>query len=89
MIDWRSAKPGAVVAIRFLDHCHGGDRPIEFVVYGRLVSKDRKHLTVDSWEYDNRETQHDDNEERFSIVRSTITGLAVLSDDSDLFGGGL
>lgn len=77
---WRKVVPGAIVAITFLDHVEDGSETIPFVVYGRVVKKDRKELTLDSWEYQDVKIPHDDNEKRFSIVRGAVTRVRVLEE---------
>jgi hypothetical protein len=72
---------GMVVLVEFLDHCEGGSRPIACRAYGKLVDVDRRHLTVCPWE-----TLAEDsatrrlNDERYVIVRSAVSRVAVLAE---------
>ena len=75
-------RKGQIVAVEFLDHCEGADAPIPFAVYGYLVSASRKSLTIDSWRYLDPVKPYDDNVKRFTIVRSAITRIAVLTEEA-------
>lgn len=71
-------KLGQVVHLVFDDHCMGGKpgEPIVCEVFGRIVEKNEKYVTVASWlEYGGKV---DDNSETFTIVRSTIKKVRVL-----------
>lgn len=66
---------GQVYEVTFLDHVEGGDEPIEFVVYGRLVDARSRSLTIDSWAYADLMLPFDSNVVRYTIVRSSVTKL--------------
>jgi len=72
------AKKGDIVKCVFLDHCENSDDPIEFILYGRLIQKTRAKLVIDCWEYADIEEKHDENEQRFTIVRSAVSELTKL-----------
>ena len=72
---------GQVVEVTVLDHCEGGGVPIEFVVYGRLLSIDRTAMTVASWTYSDAQTHQDPkdpNIKNFTILRSTVKSVVSL-----------
>lgn len=73
-----SVRKGDEVAIDFLDHGESSQGPLEFTVYGRVVSQDTSHLVVASWVYSDtaKRFKHDDwNVTQFTIVRSTIRAI--------------
>lgn len=83
---------GQIVAITFLDHVMGGNKPIRFVVYGKLVSVSHDSLTVAAWNYadsgkdfvppdDDVHDFRDGNPVRFTIVRSAITRIQRMVAD--------
>lgn len=69
---------GQVVAIDFDDHICNDTRPAEFVCYGEVAKVTRTHLVIDCWAYRNSRKPHDDNEARFTILRSTIRKVTRL-----------
>ena len=69
----RQPKVGAIVEVRFDDHCEDGDA-IPCIVWGRLTKRDRKCLTIVSWEADGS----DYNEKRWTIVRKAVTSIVEL-----------
>ena len=77
---------GQIVEVAFLDHCEGGGKPVEFVVFGRLLSIDETSLTIAAWTYRSpRRKQHarDANLTTFTILRSTIRTLYRLEKDAE------
>jgi hypothetical protein len=69
---------GNEVAIDFLDHGESSQGPLEFTVYGRVISQDRNHIVVASWVYSDpaKRVKHDDyNVTQFTIVRSAIRAI--------------
>lgn len=81
----RKLSRGDVVKIEFRDHVHGGSRPMSFVVYGRVGSISDSYVVVDCWHYKRRRragVYSVENETRFTIVRSAITKIARLVEES-------
>ena len=73
-------RKGDEIAIDFLDHGESSQGPLEFTVYGRVVSQDKNHIVVASWVYldtDKRFRDDDYNVTQFTIVRSTIRAIRV------------
>jgi hypothetical protein len=78
---FRRIHPGQVVAVTFLDHCEGGGTPLQFTVYGRLLTMNETALTVASWIYADLAVHADPNDpniQSFTILRSTVQALRVL-----------
>lgn len=73
---------GAVVAIRFLDHCEDAHKdeeegPIEFVTYGKIANIGETFFSVDCWCYaDGHDRDH--NVKSFTIVKSAILEIKIL-----------
>ena len=75
-----SPKVGDIVEVEFLDHVEDGAEPISFKVWGMLVVKGKKHFEILSWAYsDQKEVENPDNEKRWTIVRSAVTKVVILS----------
>ena len=71
-------KKGDEIAIDFLDHAQASHEPIEFTVYGRVLSQTANHIVVACWVYADpakRIKPDDYNITQFSIVRSTISAI--------------
>ena len=69
---------GQIVEVTFLDHVEGDGVPLEFVVFGRLLSIDQTSLTVASWTYSSpraKQCPADPNIKSFTILRSTVKSL--------------
>lgn len=69
---------GQIVQVVFLDHCEGGGVPLEFVVFGRLLSIDKTSLTVAGWTYANHKAKQDPTDPNikcWTILRSTVKSL--------------
>jgi len=64
---------GTAVEVHFLDHVQDGDKPYEFVVFGRVANVDRRSVTVESWTYVDTKERDKTNVTRFVICKSTIT----------------
>ncbi len=69
---------GRVVEIRFADHCEGSDEPMQTVAYGRLIDVARSHVVLAGW-IALADNATDDSHTRWSIVRSAISDVLVLS----------
>lgn len=72
-------KLGDLVHVVFLDHCHcsgGSAEPITCEVFGRIITKNKKFLTVASWLVHNE--GQDANTESFAILTSAIVKARVL-----------
>ena len=73
---------GDIVHIRFLDHVENGDEPAFFEVFGRIIEAHQKWYRVGSWRYvndiDRVRDDNKENENSYTIIRSTITYLKVL-----------
>ncbi len=70
-----------VVVIDFRDHVMGHHEPLSCRVFGRVKDYDSESVTIVSWECldPDSETGFDhDNEETFTIIRSTISFIKVL-----------
>jgi hypothetical protein len=69
------------VAIDFLDHGESSQGPLEFTVYGRVISQDKNNIVVASWVYSDpsKRFKHDDyNVTQFTIVRGAIRAIRFL-----------
>ena len=69
---------GQIVEVTFLDHVEGGGVPLEFIVFGRVLSIDKTSLTVASWTYPSaraKQSPGDPNIRSFTILRSTVKSL--------------
>lgn len=71
-----------IVQVEFLDHCQNASTPMPFVVYGRLATITPQHLCIDSWAHRDKRHQHDGNVERYTILRSAITKITQLKEDT-------
>ena len=75
-------KINSIYAITFLDHAKGDgtlEDAFEFTAYGKLVSITKTSYILEFWTYtDGRDS--DNNSERLVILKSTITGKAVLTE---------
>lgn len=71
---------GQIARVEFLDHIQGGEDPgpYRFCVYGEVVSVTRLSISIDAWAYADRREPHDENEMRYTIVRSAITKITRL-----------
>lgn len=71
-------KKGDEIAIDFLDHAEASHGPVEFSVYGRVLSQTPTHIVVACWVYSDpakRIKADDYNVTQFTIVRSTIRAI--------------
>lgn len=71
-------RKGDEIAIDFLDHVEASHEPMEFTVYGRVISQDKNSIVVASWVYldPGKKIRPDDyNVTQFTIVRSTIQAI--------------
>ncbi len=71
-------RSGDVVEVVFLDHAEG-DNEILFVVYGRVKEKDRTKIVVDCWTYVDQDAERDENIHSYTILRSAIKEMYLLS----------
>lgn len=69
---------GDISECSFLDHVEDGSEPIEFTVWGRVESINKKRIVIVSWAYQDGVKRDDPNEKRWTIVRSTVTKLVKL-----------
>lgn len=78
----KNLRRGDVVEIVFLDHAEHDaavdNGELEFAVYGRVVSADRRKVLVETWCYANPTTPSDANVVRYTIIRGAIRKLNVL-----------
>ena len=68
--------------IHFLDHVEDGDKAMKFVVWGRVDRVGKKCLRIVSWGHEdpvNPPPCEEGTEKTFTIVRSAITNLKILS----------
>jgi hypothetical protein len=65
--------------IVFLDHVEDGDKPLECVVWGKIIDVCRRFFTVVSWDIiaDNEESVKI-NRKTFTILRSTIVEMYIV-----------
>lgn len=68
----QTLRHGDIAAITFWDHCQNGPAT-EFRVYGLVTGMTKEWIEVTAWGYADTALRHDENETRFSIVRSAIT----------------
>lgn len=71
-------RKGDEIAIDFLDHVEASQSPLEFTVYGRVLSQDKTSIAVASWVYQDpgkKIRPNDYNVTQFTIVRSTIQAI--------------
>jgi hypothetical protein len=69
---------GDIVRVVFMDHAQG-EEALEFEVFGRVYSKDRKNIHVVCWGYAAvADREVDDNVHSYTIVRATIKTLEKL-----------
>lgn len=74
----RTSRPklGQIVQAEFLDHAQDNKKaPMSVTVWGKITGLDEECLTVTCWQTAN----HDFETTEFTIVRSCIRGLYVLS----------
>ena len=74
-------KRGDILAVTFLDHVESPKeaKAERFVVYGRLVRIDARALIIASWAYSAKAKRYDHNTTTFTIVRSAIEKIQLLS----------
>ncbi len=71
---------GQIVEVVFDDHADGGNVPLGFVAYGRVMAVTRASITIGSWIYAKHRTKLDINVERRVIVRSAIKSIRVVTE---------
>ena len=71
---------GHVVEVRFADHCEGGSEPMETLVYGRVLAVARGHVVIGGW-LPLSDDATDDSRTQWTIVRSAISGVTVLTPE--------
>lgn len=71
---------GQVVRVEFYDHATG-DKELKFAVYGEIGQINPNTICIDTWAYADKCEPHDENEERYTIVRSTITKITHLVEE--------
>ena len=67
-----------IVEIEFLDHTDNSDKPLRFIVYGRVAAENETSITVDSWCYANRRKLYDGNVNRHTIVKAAVLKITRL-----------
>ena len=80
-IELPEIKKGDIVQIRFLDHVEDGDKPLDFIVWGRIDRVYKKSIRVVTWAHAkarNPAKFAECTEKTFTIVKSTVTELKVL-----------
>jgi len=70
--------PGQRLTVEFDDHSEDAGELIRFQVHGRLVSRSRTQLVIDSWEYADLRQPYDSNEKRWTIARSAVQSIERL-----------
>ena len=71
---------GRVVEVHFADHCEGGRVPMDTVVYGRILEVADGHVVLGGW-LPLSDDATDDSRTQWTIVRSTISTVTILSPD--------
>ena len=61
-----------MVKIEFYDHCQNLIRPLHCTVYGRIYGVTPMAITVESWVVGCGKAIQDENNVRFTIIRSAI-----------------
>lgn len=77
-------RKGYVVEVHFLDHVEDGEGAMKFIVWGRVDRVSRRSLRIVSWAHEDpldpvAQDCEKGTEKTFTIVRSAITELKVLS----------
>ena len=72
-------RKGTIMAVTFDDHCKDGSAPITFTVFGRVSKVSKEFVCLDTWAYADTNVPYDDNVERYTILRKTITKAKVLA----------
>ena len=70
-------KIGDIVEVVFEDHSEGESIP-SFIVYGRVIAKDRTKLVIATWEPSNKDTT-DPNTTSYTIMRKVISSVRIAS----------
>tara|TARA_R100001163_G_C4895027_1_gene86214 strand:- start:230 stop:466 length:237 start_codon:yes stop_codon:yes gene_type:complete len=70
-----------IVAVTFLDHVESSkvSKAERFTVYGRLIKADSRCVIVASWAYTNARRKCDHNTTTYTILRSCIERLDILT----------
>ena len=68
-------KIGDIVEVAFDDHSEGDTIPA-FVVYGRVIAKDRTKLVIATWEPTSREPG-DPNTVSYTIMRKVVVSIRI------------
>jgi len=78
-------KTNEIVAVTFLDHVESPDgaKAMKFTVYGRLVLTTAQALVVASWAHASNRRRCDHNTTTFTILRSAIQKVDVLTIDRE------
>ena len=74
-------RKGNIVEVHFLDHVEDGDKPLEFIVWGRVDRVRKLSLRIIAWAARDAsilEGCHAHTEKTFTIVRSAITKIKNL-----------
>ena len=74
----RRLRCGMRVLVDFYDHSEDSSDPERFLVYGEVGKITRRELCLDCWAYYDPKIPHDDNEKRFTILRSTINAVGLI-----------
>lgn len=74
-------KIGDIVEVAFDDHSEGESIP-EFIVYGRVIAKDRTKLVIATWEPKSMESG-DPNTVSYTIMRKVIVSIRVARFEQD------
>ena len=72
-------KKSDLVELRFLDHVEDDEKPIEFLLYGRVCRCNKQDVTVQCWCYPDSYT-NDHNVKMFTILRSCVLEVRFLSE---------
>ena len=78
-------KVNDTVAITFLDHVESpkGANAERFTVFGRVIAISKRSVIVASWAYSNKRKKCDHNTTTYTILRSCIEQIKVLTEQDD------
>jgi hypothetical protein len=71
-------KIGDIIEIIFLDHVEDGEKPLKFIVYGRIKKIKKDYISVESWAYYDKKLDTDLNCKLFTILKSCIIKINKL-----------
>jgi len=75
-------KKNDVVSVTFLDHVESpkGAKAERFTVYGRIINVSKQSVIVAAWAYSNKRKKCDHNTTTYTILRSCIEEIKILTE---------